>query len=179
MLLVLGVLPASFIIWLCILIIFLSCLRVRVHRHLEEAEAEAVDPANSRARLAAFLSRNGGAAPVVQMLPGGGVVVLHSDAASALARINMDLRSLEDAEMGASGELAAWTPLERAACGWAACSWANLPDADAPYLANSAELCDQGPITPYSYCCSCVRVPQSSTRSYGAPSPREPWARRP
>ncbi|GFR46837.1 hypothetical protein Agub_g8475 [Astrephomene gubernaculifera] len=114
-LLVLGVLPASFVLWTCILVLIITCIRVRVHTQriqhpFEQDDLVPTDALSSRVLHAGGLSGvlAGGHAlgqgvgavmphPVVRMIPGGGgVLVLHTDPRAALDLLEMRLRNLDE-----------------------------------------------------------------------------------
>ncbi|GIL47278.1 hypothetical protein Vafri_4146, partial [Volvox africanus] len=97
-LLVLGVLPAMFAFWACIIVLIFTCLRLRLQaQHVHQALE--LDDLGRRGA-----SRNLGTpgGPVLRVIPGAGLLLLHADPHAVLQRINLQLRHLDniDEEMG-------------------------------------------------------------------------------
>ncbi|GLC44135.1 hypothetical protein PLESTB_000925600 [Pleodorina starrii] len=98
-LLVLGVLPATFVFWACIIVVVFTFLRLRVQaQNLQQALEQ--DELGSRS--AARLRVGGSRGPVVRVLPGGGLLLLHTDPHAAMEQLNLQLRQLDE-EMGLAG----------------------------------------------------------------------------
>ncbi|GLI58819.1 hypothetical protein VaNZ11_000582 [Volvox africanus] len=98
-LLVLGVLPAMFAFWACIIVLIFTCLRLRLQaQHVHQALE--LDDLGRRGASSLHLGTPGG--PVLRVIPGAGLLLLHADPHAVLQRINVQLRHLDniDEEMG-------------------------------------------------------------------------------
>ncbi|KAG2484230.1 hypothetical protein HYH03_016965 [Edaphochlamys debaryana] len=100
-LLILGVLPASFVLWGCLMTLIFSLCRVRLHaQQLAIADQEDLDLVPAVSPMGRLRPRSPG--PVIRILPGGaGFLMLNADPHTALQRINAQLRQLDE-EMGAA-----------------------------------------------------------------------------
>ncbi|KAG2445776.1 hypothetical protein HXX76_000380 [Chlamydomonas incerta] len=104
--LILGVLPASFVFWLCLMLLAFTCLRIRLQAQQLQQALEQTQEEQAMERLAGPLAaggRLGSSGAFVRLIPGGGgLLLLHTDPRAAIERINMQLRALDE-EVGMAG----------------------------------------------------------------------------
>ncbi|PNW74986.1 hypothetical protein CHLRE_12g501450v5 [Chlamydomonas reinhardtii] len=118
--LILGVLPASFVFWLCLMLLAFTCLRIRLQAQQLQQALEQTQEEQAVERLAGPLAAGGrlqlgggGGSAFVRLIPGGGgLLLLHTDPRAALERINAQLQALDE-EVGAAGVAADYDALLR------------------------------------------------------------------